>query len=155
MTNDYHYRRRGTSDRDAGQTQSATTLIRSQCRARPDGISSVSRADASRFIAPGITTPHARHRVDTRQASARPTPGGASGHTPGDASGHAPGDASGQPTVVIISPPELGGVRGGLNRRRGSPPKTGGGDGGVSLTLVQTTPPYRAPLLTQEGKRLL
>ena len=111
-----------------GKARPPTTLIRSQCRARPDGISSVSRADASRFIAPGITTPHARHRVAARQASARPTPC----------------DASGQPTVVIISPPELGGVRGGLNRRRGSLPKTGG-DGGVSLALVQTTPPSGLP----------
>ena len=94
----------------------ATTLIRSQCRARPDGISSVSRADASRFIAPGIATTHARHHHDPRQASARPTACDASGYTPGTTFGHAPSVASGQPTVVIISPPELGGVRGGLNR---------------------------------------
>ena len=85
----------------------ATTLIRSQCRASPDGISSVSRADASRFIAPGITTPHARHRVAARQASRY----------------HTPGDASGQPTVVIISPPELGGVRGGLKNGQCNNPR--------------------------------
>jgi len=58
-----------------GKARLSTTLIRSQCRARPDGISSVSRADASRFIAEGIATTHARHRVATRQASARRTPG--------------------------------------------------------------------------------
>ena len=66
----------------------------------------------------------ARHHHAARQASRRPTPG--------DASGHTPCVASGRPTVVIISPPELGGVRGGLNRRRGSLLNSGAEEGLIS-----------------------
>ena len=56
---------------------------------------------------------------------------------------------------VISSPPKLGGVRGGLNRRYFCARTLPLNRGMVSPALVQTTPPVRAPLLTQEGKRLL
>ena len=56
---------------------------------------------------------------------------------------------------VISSPPKLGGVRGGLNKGYFYARTLPLNRGMVSPALVQTTPPVRAPLLTQEGKKIL